>query len=601
MHRTCCLLCIAALLAGCRTAPRAGIGERIDDPRLSAHERAFAEALAHFGHGVLLESEQPRTPAEAIDAYERALAEDAAPLEESFLRVAELQFRAGRREAAMQTITAARLRYPASYEILMREAAYAQILEDHARVREVCRRAISLDPAQPVAYARKAYAELQIEDPDAARKTLREGITRVKEPGLLVDSLPLVAAVYRTRGRYDEAVACYRTIVRFRPKQYQAREEIVRSYVDAGRLEDARAALAELRDAEGLPEQYAMNLALLHESAGLLEASIAYYREAIDATPAAHPPYFRLAGVYLQLGEQTKALTLLEHLADEMPDNERLLLLLGDIHARSDHDERAVHYFQKACDVSTDPTPYLRLAIVRIEQEDFDQAAQVLRDGVKAFPTQVEPYTLLGWVESLREDYAAAAQAFDSVAQIATELDIPLTELNPLYHFWAGSAYERLGEIEKAATYFRQCLALYPENHQCMNYLAYMWAEHGVHLDEALEFVRRALKHEPENPAYIDTLGWIYFQQGEYGKALKELRRAQQLLPDDPVVTDHVGDALQALGRTDEALAIWRLSLRLDPTNEAVAEKLRAAGVDVKAIRADPVEPAVEPVPAPAE
>ena len=112
-----------------------------------------------------------------------------------------------------------------------------------------------------------------------------------------------------------------------------------------------------------------------------------------------------------------------------------------------------------------------------------------------------------------------------------------------------------------------------------------MWAERGVRLDEALEHIRTALEISPDSGAFIDTLGWIYYQQGNYEDALREIRRAMELTPGDPTVTDHLGDTLDRLQRTDEAIAQWTASFLLDPESESVAGKLTEHGIDLAPLR----------------
>lgn len=98
-----------------------------------------------------------------------------------------------------------------------------------------------------------------------------------------------------------------------------------------------------------------------------------------------------------------------------------------------------------------------------------------------------------------------------------------------------------------------------------MNYLAYMWAERGINLDKALEYATRAVKLAPEEGAYLDTLGWVYYQRGEYGKALDFLKKAARRIPDDPVVCDHLGDTWDALKEPGKARYYWQKSVNLEP------------------------------------
>ncbi len=87
------------------------------------------------------------------------------------------------------------------------------------------------------------------------------------------------------------------------------------------------------------------------------------------------------------------------------------------------------------------------------------------------------------------------------------------------------------------------CIAIDPKHAEAYNYIGYMYAERGTNLTEALELVQHALALEPENGYFIDSLGWVYYQQGRYPEALRELQRAADRAKDDPVIFDHLGDA----------------------------------------------------------
>ena len=98
-----------------------------------------------------------------------------------------------------------------------------------------------------------------------------------------------------------------------------------------------------------------------------------------------------------------------------------------------------------------------------------------------------------------------------------------------------------------------------------MNYLGYMWADINRNLDEAAKYIIRANELAPENAAYVDSLGWLHYRQGKHKEALTELQRAAELMKDEPdsTIHEHIGDALQQLGKADEARAEWETSLRL--------------------------------------
>ena len=124
-----------------------------------------------------------------------------------------------------------------------------------------------------------------------------------------------------------------------------------------------------------------------------------------------------------------------------------------------------------------------------------------------------------------------------------------------------------------------QAIELNPKNAQALNYLGYTYAEDGNHLDEAERLVKRALAIEPEDGFYVDSLGWVYYQKGEYGKAAEQLEKAVNLTGDDPTITEHLGDAYSKLGRAEQAGQQYEDALRRSTDQEQVArlkEKLQA-------------------------
>ncbi|HIQ31404.1 MAG TPA: tetratricopeptide repeat protein, partial [Aquifex aeolicus] len=111
----------------------------------------------------------------------------------------------------------------------------------------------------------------------------------------------------------------------------------------------------------------------------------------------------------------------------------------------------------------------------------------------------------------------------------------------------------------------RKALELNPQDPDLYNHLGYsllLWYG-SARVDEAEELVRKALDAEPDNPAYIDSMGWVYYMKGDYEKAILYLLDALRRAYDDPVVHEHVGDVLLKMGYVDEAKKYFKAALRL--------------------------------------
>jgi tetratricopeptide (TPR) repeat protein len=163
--------------------------------------------------------------------------------------------------------------------------------------------------------------------------------------------------------------------------------------------------------------------------------------------------------------------------------------------------------------------------------------------------------------------------------------------LDSMFYFNYGAACERSGQFERAEALLQQAMRLDPENAEAFNYLAYMWAEKGIHLDQALEYSRHSLDCDPDNGASLDTLGWILFKQKQVAEALTCLQAAHYFMPDDPTILEHLGDVWSALHDDSEALAWWKRSYRIDAGNKQLEKKLRKHGVDINALRRDASAP----------
>jgi len=141
-------------------------------------------------------------------------------------------------------------------------------------------------------------------------------------------------------------------------------------------------------------------------------------------------------------------------------------------------------------------------------------------------------------------------------------------------HFFLGTIYEEQKKRNEAIEEFKATLRLNPEYIDALNSLSYLYAEESINLEEAEEMVKKALNYDPNNGAYIDTLGWIYFKQGRHEEAVQELERAAHFLA-DPVIYEHLGDVYLKQGNIIKARENWQESLKIDSEESPrVKEKL---------------------------
>lgn len=177
----------------------------------------------------------------------------------------------------------------------------------------------------------------------------------------------------------------------------------------------------------------------------------------------------------------------------------------------------------------------------------------------------------------------AYVQAGDNAAAIALMKAASGAKPDELdLQFQLGSLHERAGDQKAAEDVFLALLKKDPEHAPTLNYLGYMWAESGKNLDQAHEMLVRAVGKEPNNGAYVDSLGWVYFRLGNLDLAEKYLTDATTLLPRDATVHEHLGDVLVKRGDKERALRSYRTALSLGPDAKEL-DKLRSKIAEIEA------------------
>ncbi|HEY0099389.1 MAG TPA: tetratricopeptide repeat protein, partial [Pyrinomonadaceae bacterium] len=125
------------------------------------------------------------------------------------------------------------------------------------------------------------------------------------------------------------------------------------------------------------------------------------------------------------------------------------------------------------------------------------------------------------------------------------------------------SAQERAGDTKGAEESLRRILSKSPNDATALNNLGYFLTERGERLPEALDMIKRAVKSEPTNPNYLDSLGWVYFKLGQLDEAERYLNDAARRNTRSSTVQEHLGDLHHKRGQTEQARAFWRKAIGL--------------------------------------
>lgn len=269
-----------------------------------------------------------------------------------------------------------------------------------------------------------------------------------------------------------------------------------------------------------------------------------------------------------------------------------LLDKLGVLYRDSGQTQQAVETFRQIGTVLADDAPRAAVQIVDTYRaaKDFDNATREADAALKKYPG--ERLVVLAHASLLaekgktdeavsetrsllkgdhdRETLLAVAQIYEKAKRYADEAKT-LDEAEKLAKsdeeketiaFLRGAMFERQKKYDASESEFRKVLAINPQNSGAMNYLGYMLANRGLKLTEAAKLIEKALEIEPGNGAYLDSLGWVYYQQGKLTEAEAPLLQAIEKIGDDPTVHDHLADLYLKMGKTKEAIAQWQMAIK---------------------------------------
>lgn len=486
-------------------------------------------------------------------------------------------------------------------------------------------RALKLAPHTPDLY--RTYADLfaraaiRARTPESAHAARLRAISVMEEAAREYPKdnalLTGLAELYIADQQFAKAFACHASLEARISDQLPFRTRNAQSYTSSGQREAAITFFEQCIKERPKDERAWFYLGELREGSGdAVRAEIAFRRAADHASQPLNAT--RLAVFLLTHSQTNAAFQAIEAGLARWPDNSLLLQLQAYLHieqqayaaAMTDF-ARSLRALRKKPDAKIPTELFSRYAVAAYKAGKLDDCVDLLVQGAKLddavtiefiqemlaakdadprvlgrvlqrvagqLPENPNPLIHLGFVRYVAQDHTAALHAFEQAQRLAEKQGGAV--FNAAFYFWFGASCERVGQYERGEKLLLKCVELDRDYAEALNYLAYMWSEKNQHLDRALEFSHRALRQDPENGAFLDTLGWIFFQQGRYQDALSPLQKAAELIPDDATVAEHLGDLYNKLNQPVQALKFWSSAFQLDSKNDAVAKKLRAHGLD---------------------
>ncbi len=463
-------------------------------------------------------------------------------------------------------------------EALARFSQFLLLQEEHPdseRLPGILQQVVNRDPKSPLFRIWLGNAYLSKGRASEAIPGLEDAVRRFPDSDAL---LYLLGLAYEAVGRVPEARRIYRRVIERAPGQPDAyvrlaglalkEEQIGETFSlldEALRKVDEPLSILSVYDFLG--EQF-----LAAKKPWLAAVCFGRIAERQPDNLAAHELLMKSR---LSSGDRPGAIRELEILYARDPAKAQWAHVLGELYEEQNDSVRAAEWYEKALSSPTaKPDSCIRLALIQC-RSSLDRGLETLRAGMARFPSDPQTAITAGALLYQAQRTQEAIAAFEAAeARIkAPDRQKPASFVSPFFYFWYGAACDREGQSDRAEALFEESIRLFPEVSEAFNYLAFLWAQNNVKLDRALDYSRRALAAKPDDPAYLDTLGWVLFRQGKLEEALVQVSLAAQKADDDEIGF-HMGEIFEAMGKPVEAAVWWRKSAELNPSGPA-AEKLR--------------------------
>jgi tetratricopeptide (TPR) repeat protein len=474
--------------------------------------------------------------------------------EEGVTALARLHMEAGNNKEAADLLEAFLKRAPDSDSALqILGEAYSE-LQEYDKAAEAYRKASELDPDDIEIKKAHAQALYQSDKLDDAAKLYEEIAKAEPDDGL---ALLRLGQIYRRQQKFDIARQNLQKAVAAFPDSVEIQFNLFMLDRDEGRLEEAlkrandiikktEKANGRYSETEKLNRRvFLINLGILNQTLGNYDAAVKTF---MDVKALTNEKDGRVDGMIIETYRTArnldKAIQFTEQLLTESPDSRQMKIIHADLIAekgRVDEGIKALQQLQKGGDADLD----ILATMVGVYQraKKFDQAQSILTSALQRFPNEQQLF------------------------------------------FLQGSLYEKQKKYDDAEKAFRKSLELEKDDPAVLNYLGYMFAARGIHLDEAEGMVRKAVETDPTNGAYLDSLGWVYFKQNKLDLAEEYLKKAAIFVSTDPDIHDHLGDLYFKTKRYEEARSEWNKSIQLSTEQEDIS-RLKKKIDDLRNLRA---------------
>ena len=465
--------------------------------------------------------------------------------------------------------------------------------------------------------AEKAYKkvlELDAENEDALtglalvysdlgdNKRATELLQKVAQKSASLRTLTTLASLYEQMRDYPMAAETLKKTLEMAPDNLEVKKALAQNLLYADQLEDAKKVYTELVTDDPKDGQAALRLSQIYRQQRKFNEAREWSAKAKEIEPTNIEVRYNDVSILDAEGKTPEAITLLKDMLTESAKktynlaekSNRVLLLerLGTMYRSVEQTQPAVDAFRQIAEL--DPDLGARVAAQVIEtyrmDKEYSKAEMESDAALKKYPNDRmlrsvrssvlaetgkgdqaaaelkklldgkndrEVHLSLAQVYERSKNFGEMAKALDAADKLSDDKDE-----KEAVAFMRAAMLEKMKKFDESEAEFRKILAGNPQNASALNYLGYMLADRNVKIAEAQDMVSKALALEPNNGAYLDSLGWVYYRMGKLPEAEETLRQAVSRTGKDPTVHDHLGDVFAKAGKLKEAIAQWEFAVK---------------------------------------
>ncbi len=457
------------------------------------------------------------------------------------LKLAEIYIRDGKNTLAIDALENARNYFPNATEILFLLAAtyseQARFVESNAMYDRI----LSLAGPDIQIYYQKFRNYNMMEDLDSSIKTL-EIIYKLDTSNM--SALQTLGSLYLENNLPDEALRVYEEALEANPRSPEIKMSLIDFYMRKGDLE---------KGAELLFEVVQDPLVNNSVKAELIQFLFAVFSQNRDNE-----------------GFADQAAAVIEYYAEGNPEDPGAQALAAEFFMLTDDTEMALLKLQETVRLMPEnDAAWRQLLQMLYTQSEFDQLIEISEEAEKWVPEDAFIRFFVGNAYSITKDYEKAILWLKKAAEAPSRSNFRSIIFGSL-----GDTYQSADNWDEAQKAYAESIRLNEDNAVALNNYAYYLSVRNERIEDAYEMSKRSLEHEPTNPSFLDTLGWIYFKKGNYNKAYEYVKASIENGSTSATVFEHMGDIYEKLGDSENAREWWTRSFETDPERIYLLKKI---------------------------